>query len=131
MRPRHAAALSWLLIAGCMQSVACGAWLLLVPPITMDGIVDSTQPLSEWRQAWNFGTQTDCIAFLQRQRFMIHCAFGPLTSGSAQNADQTQRSHYSRIHLSGGCVRMPATGSRSSCIAWYMGSVAVKRLPRG
>jgi hypothetical protein len=90
MRPRHAAALSWLLIAGCMQSVSRGAWLLLVPPITMDGIVDNMQPLSEWRQAWNFGTQTDCIAFLQRQQFMIHRAFGPLTSGSAQNADQIQ-----------------------------------------
>jgi hypothetical protein len=31
MRPRHATALSWLLIAGCMQSVSRGAWLLLAP----------------------------------------------------------------------------------------------------
>jgi hypothetical protein len=90
MRPRHAAALSWLHIAGCTQSVSRAAWLLLVPAITMDGIVDNTQPLSEWRRAWNFGTQTDCIAFLQRQQFMVHRAFGPLTRSSAQNADQIQ-----------------------------------------
>ena len=74
MKLGDAAALSWLLIAGCMQSVSPGAWLLLVPPITMDGIVDTTQTLSEWRPAWSFGTQVDCIAFLQRQHlwFMVH-----------------------------------------------------------
>jgi hypothetical protein len=67
---------------------ASGAWLVLVPPITMNGAVDSGQPLSEWRPAWSFGTQIDCEGFLQRQQFEVHAGSGPLTSASAQGVDQ-------------------------------------------
>jgi hypothetical protein len=48
------------------------------------------QPLSEWREAWNFGNQIDCNAFLQRQQFGVHAAFGPLTSASARSFRQIQ-----------------------------------------
>jgi hypothetical protein len=101
MRPRHAAVLTLLLMAGCTaQSVLSGAWLLLVPPITTNGKVDDTQPLSEWREAWSFRTQIDCTAFLQRQQFAVHGIFGPLTSGSAQSFDQIQALEI----LEGQCV---------------------------
>jgi hypothetical protein len=103
MKPRHAGALSLLFIAGCAtaaRGIPTGAWLLLVPPITTNGTVDTGQPLSEWRPAWNFGTQTDCNAFLQRQQFVVHAVFGPLTSESAQNLDQIQALQI----LKGQCV---------------------------
>ena len=93
MKPRYAAAPFLLLIAGCAPAahgVSPGAWLLIVPPITTGGTVDSLQPLSEWRNAWNFATQIDCNAFLQRQQFATHAVFGPLTSASARSFDQIQ-----------------------------------------
>lgn len=100
MKQHHTARLSWLLMAGCMQSVSPGAWLLLVPPINMNGIVDTTQPLSEWRPARDFETQIDCNAFLQAQQFMVHSAYGPLTSGTAQNPDEIQAVQI----LNGQCI---------------------------
>jgi hypothetical protein len=103
MKPRRAAALTLLVIAGCTpagKNVSAGAWLLLVPPITTNGTVDSMQPLSEWREAWNFGNQIDCNAFLQRQQFVVHAAFGPLTGATAQSFEQIQAFQI----LKGQCV---------------------------
>lgn len=103
VKARHAAALTLLLIAGCTsagQGASSGAWILIVPPITTDSTGDSMQPLSEWREAWNFGNQIDCNAFLQRQQFVVHAVFGPLTSASVQSFEQIQAFQI----LKGQCV---------------------------
>jgi hypothetical protein len=100
---RRVTALTLLFIGGCAparEHVSPAAWLLLVPPITTDGIVDAKQPLSEWRPAWNFGNRLDCDTFLQNQQFEVHTRYGPLTTAPGQTLEQIEALQI----LEGQCV---------------------------
>jgi hypothetical protein len=46
------------------------------PSDAIDGIVDTSQPLSKWQDAGNFGSQVDCNALLQWQQFVVQGASG-------------------------------------------------------
>jgi hypothetical protein len=88
MKLCYAAVLALLLVLGCAsgpQSASANPWVLLVPPIASNGLVDPGEPLSKWQDAGNFGTQTDCNSLLQRQQFAMQGIYGPMTSASPQN----------------------------------------------
>jgi hypothetical protein len=88
------AALASLFLAGCASTEPSSEppkpWLLLVPPVVASGSADPNQPLSKWQDAANFDTASNCNAFLTRQQFYAHSAFGPLSAASARSYYQIQ-----------------------------------------
>jgi len=90
--------LALFLISGCAQGQAGPGWYMIVPPLTEEGIADTSAPLARWQNVGSFGSRKNCETVLQQNQFGAGANFGPITQAQSyaqRNAVQV---------MSGQCI---------------------------
>ncbi|MGA2409144.1 MAG: hypothetical protein ABSG46_02000 [Candidatus Binataceae bacterium] len=98
MKASRAAILALLIMNGCAQQQSGPGWNLMVPPLTADGLANTSAPLAQWRSGGNYDSRKTCIASLQQGQFGAGAQFGPITQASSWMEDSAVQI------MSGQCI---------------------------
>src|SRR5277367_1631471 len=98
MKVSRATIVALLILSGCAQGQSGPGWYMIVPPLTKDGIANTSVPLAQWQNVGSFSSHKTCKTVLQQNQFGAGAVFGPITQAQSyaqQNAVQV---------MSGQCV---------------------------